>query len=528
MKSFRTFGVMLDCSRNAVMSPDKLKHLISLLAKMGYNQLQLYMEDTYEVEGEEYFGYRRGRYSAEELKELDDYAYVMGVELVPCIQTLAHLNAAIRWPKYAEITDINDILLAGDERTYALIDRMFSSLRACFRTRKIHIGMDEAHRIGRGKYQDLHGATEPGEILMMHLERVCGIAAAHGFEPMMWSDMFYRIAYGDYYNTKAKFNPAVKKKIPANLTLVYWDYYHTQKQTYTSLLRSHKQLCDRIVFAGGAWKWAGFTPHNDFSFRATKAALSACREEEIRDVFLTMWGDDGAEASAFSLLPALCYAACIADGISDMASIRARFRTITGCDWNDFLLLDLPDRTVPAHGIINPSKYELYNDCFLGIVDTAVQPEDGKKYASFARRLANAAKRTGEYAYLFDTGSKLCSVLALKANIGNVTRDVYAAKDPERLKALIADYNKMIRRTEAFYYAYREQWYRENKPHGFDVQDIRLGGLLCRMKSCRDRLTDLANGKIDRIPELEEPTLPLLTNACCYNSWRLTATANVL
>ena len=96
---FNTLGVMLDCTRNAVMTVEALKEYMLLLKKMGYNHVQLYTEDTYEVDGEELFGYNRGRYSQKELKELDDFAYSIGIELVPCIQTLAHLTATLRWKK---------------------------------------------------------------------------------------------------------------------------------------------------------------------------------------------------------------------------------------------------------------------------------------------------------------------------------------------------------------------------------------------------------------------------------------------
>ena len=44
------FGVMLDMSRNAVMKPQQVKAFASLIRKMGYNMLQLYTEDTYEVD----------------------------------------------------------------------------------------------------------------------------------------------------------------------------------------------------------------------------------------------------------------------------------------------------------------------------------------------------------------------------------------------------------------------------------------------------------------------------------------------
>ena len=70
-KNYQRLGVMIDMSRNAVMSVAALKEYFVLLKKMGYNSVMLYTEDTYEVEGEPFFGYMRGRYSANELKEID-------------------------------------------------------------------------------------------------------------------------------------------------------------------------------------------------------------------------------------------------------------------------------------------------------------------------------------------------------------------------------------------------------------------------------------------------------------------------
>jgi len=43
---------------------------------MSYDSLMLYTEDTFELPGYPYFGHMRGRFSKEELKEIDDYAYI--------------------------------------------------------------------------------------------------------------------------------------------------------------------------------------------------------------------------------------------------------------------------------------------------------------------------------------------------------------------------------------------------------------------------------------------------------------------
>ena len=87
---FKTFGIMLDCSRNAVMRPDHFKLWLRRLALLGFNLAMVYTEETYEIPGEDYFGYLRGRFTAAELKDLNDYALGLGIEMVGCIQTLGH------------------------------------------------------------------------------------------------------------------------------------------------------------------------------------------------------------------------------------------------------------------------------------------------------------------------------------------------------------------------------------------------------------------------------------------------------
>ena len=151
VQQFRRVGTMLDCSRNAVANLDSLREWIDLTAGLGFTTLMLYTEDTYELAENPYFGYLRGRYSKEDLKEVDAYAASKHMELIPCIQTLAHLRTLKRWPEYAPHFDAEDILLIDDDRVYALIDQIFSTLSQCFTSRIAHIGMDEANMLGRGR-----------------------------------------------------------------------------------------------------------------------------------------------------------------------------------------------------------------------------------------------------------------------------------------------------------------------------------------------------------------------------------------
>ncbi len=523
-------GIMLDCSRNAVKTVAHLKEIIRHLALMGYNQLQLYTEDTYEVENEPYFGYGRGRYTIAEMKEIDDYAFSFGIEVVPCIQTLAHLNCIFNWPAYNCVKDIDDILLIDEERTYILINNMFYTLSKTFRTRKIHIGMDEAHMVGRGAYADIFGHVEnKSELILKHLNKVIEIADKYGFKPMMWSDMFFRLAFnGSYYpseNQSAEISQEVMSKVPQNLRLVYWDYYHTDYQSYANMIDCHLAFNREIMFAGGAWTWNGFAPINDFSLVATKQAIDACFDKKVDKIMLTMWGDNGAECSALGVLPTLCYTA---ERIYGHTTYDKAFKVLTGVDLNKFLALDLPNKVIPsetAH-ISNPCKFALYSDTIGGWLDYALKKDGAKAYSEFAKTLRDAEKVSGKYSYLFKTLRLLCEVLELKYNLGSKTREAYKCGDKLTVKKMLkTNYIPLVKRLEAFYDAFKEQWMKENKPNGFEVQDYRIGGLIMRTKHNIETLKAWTDDKLDKIVQFEESLLePNNGSFNSFNSFAKNAT----
>ena len=538
--TFKTFGTMLDCSRNAVMTAESVKRWIDLTAKLGCNTLHLYMEDTYEVDGQPYFGHLRGRYSKAELKQIDAYAAAHGMQVIPCIQTLAHVNALFHWPVYREIHDAADILLTGDERTYALVDGMFRTLRECLRTNIVNIGMDEADLLGLGKYLTLHGYRDRFSILMEHLRRVSEMAKKYGFELLMWGDMFFRLAGGDYFtnfNQKPELGEIpeeVRQLVPENIHLVYWDYFSRDRQSYERNIDAHNAIKSGSWFAGGLWTWAGFAPHNTFSIATMREAMKACHAKGVENVVMTMWGDNGAECSKFAVLPALFTVAQMARGIDDEETIYANFEREFGIPFEDFRALDLiGTQNDSAEAIYNPEKYLLYCDPFMGQFDNRVKSGDAAGYADCAARLAVYADHA-EYGYLFRSLRALCAFLSVKADLGIRTRAAYLSGDKKAAKALCADYDAALERLDAFYAAYEQQWMHENKPQGFDVIDLRIGGQRQRLLHCRDRLLAYAEGRLDRIEELEEPVL----DCCCEEKadgqatraifWHEIASANVI
>ena len=95
--SVKYISASIDVSRGAVLKPEKIKEMIDHLSKMGYNALMLYSEDLYEMPEYPMFGYMRGIYSKETLKDLVSYAKWRGITMIPCIETLAHVEHIFRW-----------------------------------------------------------------------------------------------------------------------------------------------------------------------------------------------------------------------------------------------------------------------------------------------------------------------------------------------------------------------------------------------------------------------------------------------
>lgn len=541
--NFKRLGLMLDMSRNAVMNLPALKKMIERMAKMGYNTLLLYTEDTYEIPEEPYFGHFRGRYSQEELKQIVFFAQEKGIEMIPCIQTLAHLGSIFRHSRFEEVHDTADILLVDEEKTYELIEKMIRSVKACFTSPYIHIGMDEAHTVGLGKFLDRNGFEIRFEILSRHLTRVCEMVKKEGLEPIIWGDMFFRLKnHGSYYNVAEPIVPSPKEaKIPEGVAVTYWDYYTTSTPRFEKMIRAHKELQRPVWYAGGIWTWKGFAPDNQFSVRSTAAAVKACMAEGIENVFFTLWGDNGGECLREMTLSSLFATARFAAGIFDMDQIKKEFQEEFDIPFDAFDLLDMHE---PVEGewaadcVTNPEKYLLYNDPFLGVCDSTLTGNEVEYYKALAEKLKEYANHA-EFGPLFRSQSLLATALSRKADLGTRTRRVYRSGEKGELssldtESLMNQYDICIKDISLFLRAFRSAWMKENKPFGFEVQEIRLGGLMQRLESCRDRLKDYRKSDTP-IPELEEDPLDLCGGGetfrhahLRYPHWTKAATVNNL
>ncbi|KAJ2720123.1 hypothetical protein GGI07_004800 [Coemansia sp. Benny D115] len=529
---FETLALMIDCSRNGVVTVESVFAMLRNMALMGYTMLQLYTEDTYRVADEPFFGYLRGGYTQVELRRIDDYAHAMGIEVVACIQTLGHLGQMLQWPRYAGLRDTNEVILSRAPETYALLEKLISTVTAPLRSRRIHIGMDEAYGVGEGRFRALYGAHEGTAVFAEHLAHVHAICQRLGLRAMMWSDMLFCLAaknnalYAYYDQSNSAADALGVTGLPRDIDLVFWDYYHTQPDVYARKIQQHRALgCAHPWVAGAAWTWSRLWCHLPFSLESSRASLVAAksREGRVASYMLTIWGDEGNECDFFSALPAMLYASHHAHTQCDEIAadlLADSFAAVCGGSLPDWMLPsrldDIPspagDAAVRAQLPSNMSKWMLWEDPLLAFMSPQyAELALSQHFAHAADALlasALAAPSTASAAAasaaavarpryplnrLLRLPGLLARVLSLKCDLRERLVLPYRAGDRAALLQVAETrLRPLIEAQRELWLYHRARWHRIYKPFGWETLELRYGGLSARLQTMYDRIVAYA------------------------------------
>ncbi|MDR2658211.1 MAG: beta-N-acetylhexosaminidase [Oscillospiraceae bacterium] len=504
-RHFANCGAYLDMSRGGVMRVEAVKRYVRQLAALGMNMLMLYTEETYDIPEYPYFGYLRGKYSKEEIREMSGYASSLGVELIPSIQTLAHLANFLQWMPSDHLKDTPYCLMIDDPQTYELIDRMIASVSSSYSTKLIHIGMDEAHGVGLARYFERHGLVDRFELLNRHLAKVVEICEKYGMKPIMWSDMFFRLGSknNEYYDKDAHIPQSVIDSLP-NVSLAYWDYYHTDEDMYEFMLTEHERMNRPVVFAGGIWTWSGFLPQVKLTSATMIPALRACARHGVPTVFATMWGDDGTETDYFlasnqlAIFSEFCWRGpdCSMEDIENIGAFLTGISVETYRAFGGFYEGAVDRRT---------GKGLIYCDLLYPLISEKSSLEERVRAYEDSRAVLAAQLDRDDVRY----ADLLFAIAAEKARLIPAIRQAYKTGDKpqladvadNRIPALIELYRSLVN-------AHRGQWEGVFKRNGWEVFAHRYGGVIERLRDVAYAIEKYVKGELTALEELEEEPLP--------------------
>ncbi len=535
---FSSLGIMLDQGQGMVMKPEELKRWMRRMILCGYNQLLLYTESSFELEGEPFFGYAEPNFTLEMLQDLDDYAGKLGIELVGCCQVLGHMTNLLRWRgAYGGITDMPTVMLADEPKTYALIEKILDFWSKALRSRRINIGMDETWGLGRGRFLNLHGYEREFDIFNRHLARVNDMCKERGLAPMIWSDMYFRLSNPDhdYHNPNFPVPKDVAAAIPRNVQLAYWDYYSESRELYEKLLDRHCEMGFAPVMASGIWSWETLWYDHIRTAATIRPCIAACRTRKVKELFFTLWEDDGAYCHFDSTLAGVVFASDLSYGQEDEEITARRFEAVCGADYwaqtaagemqyieadpehadkDSKEFIELTSHCKVINGLLRIiTPMILWDDPLLGIAFDDYKRSDPEFDLKFmdkcdellCRLLPRVEeKNAGNVAHAVNTIRALMAKVELRSSL----KAAYDAGDRAALREIaVAMVPAATAAMEEFDRSFTKQWMAGSLPHGLEMIQVRNAGTIARIRETGRRIREFLAGDAESIPELER-TLP--------------------
>ncbi|MBO4630377.1 MAG: family 20 glycosylhydrolase [Lentisphaeria bacterium] len=222
-QDYQIRAVQVDLARQMETIPF-LKGFIDFIAENHYNTLFLYLE--WRIRTRTFDIGRTEGYSAEELREIIEYAALHGINVIPGLATLGHAELLLKQKKFASYSELREGIKGRFGNTFTpdfcpslpetrkFLDAYLSDVSEIFtETPYFHVGGDEVWDIGfcsecRKKAVDFNGEAE---LYLEHFKFIHQVVTKLGKRMMLWDDMF------EYY-------PDILPEMPRDILMVDWQY----------------------------------------------------------------------------------------------------------------------------------------------------------------------------------------------------------------------------------------------------------------------------------------------------------------
>ena len=300
-------GYMLDISRDRVPTMEHLFHLVDHLAKLRYNQLQLYTEHTFAYEKHKTVWADASPMTAAEIRELDAYCRERQIELVPNQNSFGHMERWLEHDAYKHLAECPEgfwhpisgewrpqgSVLQPDDESLDFLDGLYAELLPNFSSRKFNLGGDEPWELGWGASRERVEAEGKHKVYADFLARICRLAEQHGVEPMCWADVMLE-------------QPECIEQLPESIQPIIWGYEvdHPFEKQCARLA----ELGRRFYVAPGDSTWASYTGRLPTMLANVKSAALIGKRHGAACLLMTHWGDGGHPQPWPVSLPGLVWA----------------------------------------------------------------------------------------------------------------------------------------------------------------------------------------------------------------------------
>lgn len=332
--SYANRGYMLDVSRGRVPKMESLKKFVDTLALYKINQLQLYVEDSFLLDGFEEIWSRTDPFTSEEILDLDRYCNIRGIELVPCIATFGHLYNLLSSqsfgkyreidPKPGEVFTWNNRMIyhtinVSDPESLAFIISILDQYISLFRTNKVNICCDETFDLGKGKSFDEAERVSKGNLYITYVNKLVDYLQHAEKSVMMWGDML--LQYPDNI-----------KDLYADVTILNWNYDCGEFEKNVKIFSDYhlkQYVCPSV------WGHSRLVNAYGLSFVNIKEMAELGYKYGADGFLNTDWGDSGNINMPALSIPCMIYGAAKGWNVGDSRDFEEIDKIISFVEYGD-------------------------------------------------------------------------------------------------------------------------------------------------------------------------------------------------
>ena len=270
-------GWMDDISRGPIPTKEFIKEEIRRLAEYKFNFFNLYTEHLFKLEDYPDIAPTDGL-TAEEIKELTDFAKDYYIEFIGNQQCFAHAEKTLDNPFYDDIKDTRFNFNPGVDKTYEFLEVLLGETAQAYESKYFNINCDETESLGNGKAKSYIDSLGAENAYCQHINKVYDILKKYDKDVMMWGDIIAK-------------NPEMIKQLPEDIQFIVWSY--GGRDSFDEMIEPFKNSGHEFWVAPGASCWATSFPYIDNYIKNIANFARDAERHGAKGIINTAWDDYG-------------------------------------------------------------------------------------------------------------------------------------------------------------------------------------------------------------------------------------------
>ena len=470
-------GTQVDMSRGPVPKLSYLKKIVRTIAQFKMNQLYMYMEDSYRLQGQPLWGILSDTLSRSDWNKLVAYAARYHVEIVPATEACGHMHKVLRFEQYSGLAERPHgySLAVQDPHMLDFLNNMYEQMLPVFPSSIYNIGCDETFELGKGRSKELVEKEGYGKVYVDNLIRVAKLVESYNKKVMFWGDI-------------ATEHPEMISSLPKNLIVASWVY--GAHKSYMRWLKPFQEHGNKIFVCPWVGNTSVIVPDYEEAAYNIEHFLTDGKKVGAIGTIITVWNDDGETMYAPGWWSIVYGAACAWEpGLTNVKEFNRKY------DWafyrnTDHRFANALMSLSHLNEVMRAGKpVETFDMHYGGASDSLFWQNPfspaGQKEVKRLLPVASLIRRTAENAYtVFTTGASRA-----KRNAASLESMKFAAL---RMDALGMRYQFAQEISDRYADAVTQQQDNKLGNAGSDISDISsTNGRLQDLRDYTTRLTEL-------------------------------------